>query len=322
MLLHGGAAEPHPGFGFRWVGLLLSLLTISASEATTIELRPVADTTLIETAPAANLGGHRFMNSGSTGLSPATRNRALLKFDLVNHVPATATIVSVELVLEVVGQPRDGGVEGIFELHRMLQSWGEGEQVGAVASPGLGEPAAAAEATWTHRFALTGLEWGAPGGLVATDFAGHISAEQIVYGVGDSPYLFGSTGSLIADIEFWLRQPEKNFGWMLKGADEGVRFTARRFGAREDPVNAPILRIQYEAGPSLLIEKTGNNVEVLVPVEPAKVYAIEFRAESEAGAWTTLTNVGPFSESRTATVLDARSEPRRFYRARVRSVAP
>jgi hypothetical protein len=49
----------------------------------------------------------------------------------------------------------------------------------------------------------------------------------------------------VADVQGWLNNPKSNFGWMLISESEDTRFTARRFGSREDPNNAPLLDVQY-----------------------------------------------------------------------------
>jgi hypothetical protein len=229
---------------------LASLLTAFSFQlsalADSLSLRPIADTTLIETAPNNNLGGQPFANSGTT--QNFTRNRALFRFD-VSAIPTGALVDSVALVLEVTRQPVDGYAPGDFGLHRMLVSWGEGVQTTAnPGTPGQGAPAGSGEATWLARFAQTGPNWSAPGGLAGTDFAATASAGQTVYGTANSPYFFTSA-QLAADVQLWLGNPGTNFGWMLLATDEGPNFTARRFGSREDSVNAPQLLVQYTVVP-------------------------------------------------------------------------
>ena len=89
------------------------------------------------------------------------------------------------------------------------------------------------------------------------------SASQIVYDVGNSPYLFGSSAELVNDVQYWLDNPGQNHGWMLKLADESVDFTSRRFGASEGP-DAAILSIQYamvpEPGTMLLMGLGGGAI--------------------------------------------------------------
>ena len=232
----------------RWA-LVFQLSTFSlqlSALADSVTLRPVADTTLIETAPNNNLGGQSFANSGTT--QNFTKNRALFRFD-VSAIPTGAQVDSVSVVFEVTKQPVDGYASADFGLHRMLVSWGEGTKTAAdPRSPGQGAPASAGEATWLARFAQTGPNWAAPGGLAGTDFTAASSAGQSVYSVANSPYFFTSS-QLAADVQLWLNNPGTNFGWMLLADNEGPNFTARRFGSREDAVNAPQLLVQFTTVP-------------------------------------------------------------------------
>ncbi len=222
------------------------MLASASAHADTLILRPVADTTLIETVPNNNLGGQPFANSGTT--QNFTKNRALFRFD-VSAIPTGAVVDSVSLAFEVTRQPVDGYAPADFGLHRMLVAWGEGAQTTAnPGTPGQGAPAATGEATWNSPAALTGAAWGAPGGLAGTDFAAGASAVQSVYSTVNSPYFFTSA-QLAADVQLWLNSPGMNFGWMLMANDEGPNFTARRFGSREDAINAPQLVVQFTAVP-------------------------------------------------------------------------
>jgi hypothetical protein len=228
-------------------GLFLGGAPTSA-RGQSISLQPVADTTLIETAPNNNLGGAGFANSGTT--QNFTRNRALFRFDVAGTLPPGSTISGVDLFLEVTRQPIDGYAPSEFTLNRMLVSWGEGVKVSAdPRSPGQGAPAGMGEATWNDRFAGMGMPWSVAGGAVGVDFSATASASQTIYGVGNSPYTFGSSAQMIADIQEWLVHPESNFGWMLMTREESTNFTARRFGSREDLVNAPTLVIQFTPAP-------------------------------------------------------------------------
>ena len=58
-------------------------------------------------------------------------------------------------------------------------------------------------------------------------------------------YTWGSTSGMVADVQFWLKFPHRNFGWLLKG-DESQR-SAKRFDSKDnpDPTRHPVLRVQY-----------------------------------------------------------------------------
>lgn len=238
-------------FGIWSFELLLSfelgVLSFAATvvRADTVTLTPSADTTLHENFPDNNLGAQLHFNAGTTQNGP--RTRGLTMFDIAASLPAGAMINSVSLTLEVVGQPVDGDAPSTFELRRMLGAWGEGR--GSGNPPSLGTPALPGEACWNSPAALTGLHWGAPGGLAGVDFAATRSADTFIYGVNFSPYIFDSTPGLVADVQSWLDQPSSNFGWMMLTQFETEVFSARRFASREDPFRAPLLQIDFTPVP-------------------------------------------------------------------------
>ena len=80
--------------------------------------------------------------------------------------------------------------------------------------------------------------WGATGGQ-----KGNYSLDAGV------AYSFGSTLQMVADVQYWLDNTSANFGWVLAGENEQVRFTARRFGSRESVADAPRLLLSYSPVP-------------------------------------------------------------------------
>lgn len=280
----------------------------------TVTLTPVADTSLIEAAPDNNLGGEPFVPAGVT--QNRTRAHGLFRFDLT-FLPPQTRIVSASLILQVTGQPKDGYTPAAFDLHRVLEPWGEGGRTAEFPNhPGMGAPATTNEATWTHRLAFTTNVWTVPGAGATNDYAPGVSAEQFVYDVGNSPYGFGPTPAMTADVQAWIDHPETNFGWLLMADDETANFTARRFGSREDPNNAPQLVLEFIPPPRLFAPQiTGGRFSFSFTAEPGQAYAVEYRNALGAGAWATLTN---YSAQATATNLvasDVLSTGQRFYRA-------
>lgn len=229
------------------LSLAVALWTVGASVASadSIVLTPSADTTLHEYFPENNLGAQIHFNSGTTQNGP--RTRGLMAFDVAGALPSGAIINSVALTLEVVGQPVDGDAPSNFGLHRMLLGWGEG--MGSGNPPFLGRPALPGEANWNYRFADTAMTWASPGGLAGVDFAAQFSSDTFVYGINFSPYGFDTTQRLVDDVQLWLDQPGRNFGWMLLSQAENEVFSARRFGSREDPFRAPRLMIDFTPVP-------------------------------------------------------------------------
>ena len=228
-----------------WVGTTVGFLLLYCKPAPgeTLIVQPVADTTLIQTAPNNNLGGATFFNAGTTGTG--FRNRGLLRFD-VSEIPAGSTITEVTLSMEIVRQPAAGLQNSMFSLRRVFQPWGEGVQIPEESSPGLGSPAATGEATWNHRFAVASL-WSEAGGQPGIDFSQTLSSTAASGGQGDSVN-FESTAPLVDDVFAWINNPAGNFGWMLMTESEEVGRTARSFASRESGFG-PTLTIIYTPVP-------------------------------------------------------------------------
>ena len=296
--------------------LLVGSLTLSL-RADQVALVPVADTTLIEEAPMNNSGGVPFVNAGTT--QNFTRNRGLFRFDLRSGIPAGASVTSAEFIVEVVGKPKDGFAPSPFGLHRLLKPWGEGTQVADPGHPGLGAAAGPGEATWTDRFAFTTNAWNEPGGAPGSDFVAAASAEATVYGLEDSPYTFGPTPALAADVQTWIDTPDGNFGWALVGQTEPVDFTARRFASREDASRAALLRVAFLPPPRIEhAAVVGSNLVLQFTARAGQVCVVESRERFASGtAWLELTNVPAPPALTNVTVVDPLSPGQRFYRLRL-----
>lgn len=226
--------------------LIAGALSWQIGRCETVELKSVADTTLIQTAPNNNHGATTFFNAGTTGMG--TLNRGLIRFDLAGVIPTDAVIQSAYLNLTVVFVPAAQLELALFGIHRVLAPWGEGDKVPESAnSPGLGAPATGHEATWNNRFHDTQESWSVPGGQSGVDFVSNASSVEFIETEGT--YRFDTTPRLNNDVQGWVANPQSNFGWMLVTFSEDVRYTARRFGSREDPDYAPTLTVTYQVVP-------------------------------------------------------------------------
>jgi hypothetical protein len=282
--------------------------------AASMHLAPIADTTLSERYPENNFGAMLSFNSGTTQNS--NYNRGLLRFDLAGALPPGAQIISATLTLEVVGEPNEEFPEARFNLHRLLVPWGEGNKTNPpFGGLGVGSPATADEATWTHRFAFTTNTWSQPGATAPVDYVSTISSGVTLGGVDQSPYTIPNTAQLVADLQLWLDQPATNHGWALVCQQETVKFTARRFASREDPENAPELEIHYLASPNLKISQT-NAVEIQLTfaAEADHSYTVSYRHALSSGSWFPLTNLTAAATNYAAVVIDSASSTQRFYR--------
>lgn len=226
--------------------ILAAVTSLPPVHAEVITLNPVADTTLIQVDPNANLGGTDFFNAGTAG--NGNRNRAIMLFSLSEFIPAGSTINNVSVMLDIVRQPAVDLAPALFSLRRMNVSWSEGDKVPIEeGSPGLGAPATEGDATWLYR-SVGGEAWSTPGGREGVDFSSTVSSTAFVYGIGD-PVQFESTTELTADVQLWLDNPDSNFGWMLMTETEQVRKSARSFASREDPNGGPMLIIDFTPVP-------------------------------------------------------------------------
>ncbi len=232
----------------RIIGAIVLALVASRHPlfADSVTIYPVADGTLIQVAPDANLGGANFFNAGTAG--NGNRNRGLMRFSFSEDIPAGAVIDNAYLSLDIIRQPTMDMAVGIFELRRMLVSWGEGDKIPIEEnSPGLGAPGTDGDSTWTHR-SVGGATWEIAGGEKGTDFSSVVSSRTTVYGLGDAVD-FESTPELVTDVQFWLDNPGANFGWVLMPEDERTRKTARSFASREDGSGGPRLIIEFTPVP-------------------------------------------------------------------------
>ena len=86
--------------------------------------------------------------------------------------------------------------------------------------------------------------WNTPGG----DFSQAPRAQLMVGEVGD--YTWGSTATMVADVQDWLDNPAGNFGWILLANENEI--SARRFNSRNsvDATRRPRIEVEYEGDPS------------------------------------------------------------------------
>ncbi|MBI1840126.1 MAG: DNRLRE domain-containing protein [Verrucomicrobia bacterium] len=208
---------------------------VPSLNAATTTLSAVADVSLMENNKGElNTGGDSQIAGGV--LANGERTRILLRFDL-SSLPATAVIKSVTLTTTAVKQ-NFSAPGALFIVHRMLVAWQEGRGTGSV-----GESALPGEAAWQWRAAPSDV-WATPGGKPGTDFVTASSSSAEIRAIGS--VVFQSSAQLVADAQAWVSQPQSNFGWVLKAADEKTATTARRFASREADEGGPSLDIEYE----------------------------------------------------------------------------
>lgn len=225
--------------------------TIKASES--VSILCTKDNTIIQSATGSLSNALYSITAGRTnqdaGAAVTSIRRALVYFDVANHVPSNATIDSVRLSMYF---SRTSGVGTNVDLHRVLKDWGEGT---SMQGGGQGATATQNDVTWLYTFKSVASPtsspvWTSPGG----DFDPTVSATIYAgtgIGTGTEGYglkYFVST-TMTSEVQNWLDTPLSNFGWVLQG-DETKAQTAKQFLSREtgDATTSPLLKVYYTAG--------------------------------------------------------------------------
>ena len=163
--------------------------------------------------------------------------RGLIAFDVGEQISSEAVILEATLTMYM---SRTRGPEETIEVYRVLRDWGEGASDGATVKETEGQGAVAQEgdATWTY--AIFDAEmWEAPGG----DFSAAASAGTPV---GDEGEYTWTSDKLAADVQMWVTEPDRNFGWAVIG-NEDSRKTAKRFDSKDNDTeaNRPTLTVTF-----------------------------------------------------------------------------
>lgn len=232
--------------------LMACWLVCLAGRSLADELQLVAekDGTLYESATGhlAN-GAGTFLYAGTTGQSNNAIRRMLLSFDL-GAVPTNSFVTAAELSVEVTKGASNSPAD--YSVHRVLKDWGEGDSnASSISQQGQGTPAADGDATWIHSESPS-ANWENPGG----DFEDR--ASDTISISFENRYTW-ATG-LVDDVQQWIDDPTKNFGWIVTG-DESTARTARQFNSRtnEDVVTRPLLTVTFDVDASPLdCDENGN----------------------------------------------------------------
>jgi len=276
-----------------------------------ITLTPVADTALWQRESWKNAGGSDLLPAGATSSDgDTTKARILVRFDPAAALPPGALIESAVLFLTVVrapSLPAEKPISGsTFALHRVLQSWGEGNKTYTSPSSPMQtlEAATEGEATWLYRhFGDETKRWLVPGGdLTDGDFAEAASATFYVGSGSGGEYPIALGPTALQDLREWAAGTAPDHGWVLKSQSETTTGTARLFGSREhfDPLKRPRLVVNYsipEPAPPYIqtIQLSGSAVAIRFSALAGIIYRPQFRGEEVAGAWTDLPDLGPLS---------------------------
>jgi len=264
-----------------------------AVQAESAVFTSAADTSIQEFRPTTTGGTGTGLRVGTVGASGGGgRVRAFFLFDPPTSIPPGSIILSASLNLTVSltvdAMPRS------FELHRLLVPWDE------------------MNATWLIRLPPD-VAWSAGGGAAGVDYAAAPSVVAPLTGVGS--YTFGSTTGLIADVQRWVDNPSKNYGWILLGADEVTDQTARLVNSRENVSGLPRLNIEFE--PPFRIDSVAlatNQLCVAFQTSAGKSYVVERRAAADSGTWTVVTNIPTVALPGVVTICEPVEAGSNFYR--------
>lgn len=207
-----GVSSPNPDTGLP-AGVILKVTAVPP--ATTLTLTASRDTSIYE-EPTLGNGAGDFLFSGATDPSKndGLRRRALLTFDF-SIVPPGAEVSSASLSLRM---DKTITAAYAFSLHRMLANWGEGT-ANPSGSEGDGAVASAGDATWLKPVNGQTALWTTPGG----DYFPEKSATTSVNAAGSYTW---TSADMAGDVNDWLREPGRNFGWLLRPDLEKVKTTA------------------------------------------------------------------------------------------------
>lgn len=236
----------------RWfcsmAGLVALFITMRAAAQTTVNIPAAQDATLYGGSDATNNA------SGSgpgmfVGSDPSNPKRGLIEFNIPAHVPAGATIDSVTLTLYMDMVAGSGGGTGgggdstprTIRLFDVTTPWHGGTN-GTTGHPGPGfggtghgfTPPNPGDPTWNFASYNT-VPWTTPGG----DFVSTESADTVVSQNLNSPYTWGSTSQMVADVQGWL-DGANNDGWLLKNDSEASPTTFRAFYTAEGAVEQSV----------------------------------------------------------------------------------
>jgi len=215
-------------------------VAISTSiDVTEVVLAAARDATLYEgDGSLANGSGSYFFTGATESQAGAAERRALVAFDIESAVPPGSTITEVSLELNM---SRTISGNQTVNLHRVLESWGEGPSDPS-GQEGGGAAAEDGDTTWVHRTYPSNM-WSTVGGAYAVSTSGSVQIG------GTGPYTFDSTSAMVADVQGWFDDPSSNHGWALVIPSPPTG-SAKRFDSRENgnPDDRPRLRINYEGG--------------------------------------------------------------------------
>lgn len=210
------------------------------------------DNTIYEESTALSNGLGDYMIVGRTPTSQGGNiRRGLIQTDFC-LIPSNATIISVELNIQV-----QSGY-GAVSLHRALKPWGEGTS-NAPGDETSGAIATAGDATWSFSSYNT-ASWDNAGG----DFTPTASAISLAEAGKTAIF---STSTMRDDVQSWVNGAP-NHGWLLRGAESSTG-TIIRLKSGDILSGIPYITVQFTVPPRKIVISEVNTdnqwVEIFNP---------------------------------------------------------
>jgi len=223
----------------NYISLILVITTCLSLFSQTKEAQVTSslDNTMFKDSDVSN-GLGEYIFTGTTNKD--VKKRALVQFNLTEAVPEGITVDSVSLIL-VPSRVKPGSTTVV--VHIVTTEWGEGTSI-AEDGDGKGAPATTGDATWSFA-KYNSVPWIKKGG----DF----DLESSVSGsVSSGTNAVFRSDRLTQDVNFWLQNPSKNFGWILIG-DESKTATSVKFVSKDhkDHTQWPTLTLYYQGATSV-----------------------------------------------------------------------
>ena len=281
-----------------------------------VEILPVADTSLFESNPDNDLGNSSALPVGAN--NRGQRSRWLLKFDIAKVLPRDVTILNATLQFTVVNA---SVVNSDFRFHRVLTNWAEGRATG-----NTGSVASEGASTWNHRQSPN-IAWSAPGGQMGVDFAAQATTFVPMQSLGN--YV---VEGLKRDLELWLLDPGANHGWLVQTDQESTPQTSRRIASREDNGKEPKLKITFskmsKLSPAQIVQprlSPKGLFEFLVVAPTGVMCDVQTSLHVPGGQWSSITNflsLGTETEFPIQSPFKVFESPARFFRVLQTPIVP
>lgn len=223
----------------------------SAQRNSSIELYPSKDNTIYYNNGAlaadslSNGDGGSFV--AGTPNTPNYYRRALIHFNIKTKLESSKllslTVDSVVLKIHAQQNAKHDEAARHFTLHKLNQDWDQGASIAE--DPGRGAQAQNKDATWKWS-KYPGSLWATAGGnFVSTASAttGTLTGDLLEADVFWRSSVSGNE-QMKTDVQEWVNASGSNYGWLIKGVEDGGERKATMFYSSESDY-PPTLTVYY-----------------------------------------------------------------------------